>query len=310
MIDDYVVELVTSEAVALTMRVVKTLVFLLSAPHILANWRHSPVVIGGTGGSGTRGVLDILQKLSIYMAPAKGSRIFSKCFNGEPLDNSCMVPVGIYHHNSTPNYYNWLINGTCNDSDTSVAGKLRLEPWGQHYVDSVPDASRAALRWGWKIPTTMYHLDRICKMFPGLVFIQAVRNPLDMASTFYEHLPYRVKEFKSIHNGYANAASVLSERCATAKRSEAGSCALLAKELIVMGKCNENLKQRKHCDLTETSEGWRCLEMQLWAEMNYGGKFNFWRLIKFMEPNSIFHLLSTFILPSIHVRVEMFRTFA
>ena len=236
-----------------------------------ASWRHAPIVVGGTGGSGTRGVLDILIKIGIYMAPDRESRVFHKCFNGEPMDNLCMVPVGRLQHNDTPNYYAWLLNGTC-DGDSSSSDGLRLEPWGQLYVDSVPDTSRVALRWGWKIPTTMYHLDRLYNLFPGLVFIQAVRNPLDMASTYYEHLRNRVNEYQSIHQGYSNAARVISERCAMAKHDVAGSCALLAKELKVMGKCNTSITAMKHCDLTKASEGWRCLEMQLWAEMNYGGE--------------------------------------
>jgi len=248
--------------------------------HALAqNWKHAPIVVGGTGGSGTRGVLDVLQKLSVYMVPDRKSRFIKKCYNGEPLDNGCMVPVGAIQHdndrrNNMSNYYNWLVRGTCsirNGTTDSIA--LKLSSLGQEYMDTVPRASRFPLRWGWKIPTTMYNLDRIFELFPGLVYIQAVRNPLDMASTFYEHLPYRVREFQSIHSGYENAASVLKQRCAIAKHGKAGNCALASKELMAMGGCSESLKNRKHCNLAATSEGWRCLEMQLWAEINYGGKY-------------------------------------
>lgn len=222
-------------------------------------------------------VLDVLQKLSVYMVPDRKSRLLKKCYNGEPLDDGCMVPVGAIRHsndrrNSMSNYYNWLMRGTCNIRN-GTSTTLNLSFWGQEYMDTVPDASRFPLRWGWKLPTTMYNLDRIFELFPDLVYIQAVRNPLDMASAFYEHLPYRVREFESIHSGYKNAASVLKKRCTIAKHGKAGSCALTSKELVAMGKCSESLRNRKRCDLAATSEGWRCLEMQLWAEMNYGSKY-------------------------------------
>lgn len=30
-------------------------------------WLRAPIVVGGTGGSGTRGVVDVLMKLGVYM---------------------------------------------------------------------------------------------------------------------------------------------------------------------------------------------------------------------------------------------------
>ena len=50
-------------------------------------WKEAPVVIGGTGGSGTRGVVAVLSKLGIYLSPPPSSAIFRECFNGEQLDN-------------------------------------------------------------------------------------------------------------------------------------------------------------------------------------------------------------------------------
>lgn len=31
------------------------------------SWKSAPIIVGGTGGSGTRGVVDVLDKLGIYM---------------------------------------------------------------------------------------------------------------------------------------------------------------------------------------------------------------------------------------------------
>jgi hypothetical protein len=31
------------------------------------DWVKAPIVVGGTGGSGTRGVVDFLDKLGVYM---------------------------------------------------------------------------------------------------------------------------------------------------------------------------------------------------------------------------------------------------
>jgi hypothetical protein len=36
----------------------------------MSDWRRSPVIVGGTGGSGTRGVVQLLMEMGIYMVSA------------------------------------------------------------------------------------------------------------------------------------------------------------------------------------------------------------------------------------------------
>ena len=57
-------------------------------------WQRAPVVIGGTGGSGTRGVVDVLVKAGIYLHPKVNTKAFKECYNGAALDNVCMHPRG------------------------------------------------------------------------------------------------------------------------------------------------------------------------------------------------------------------------
>ena len=46
------------------------------------DWRSAPVIVGGTAGSGTRGVVQMLQRLGIYMAPPRENPLFARCMNG------------------------------------------------------------------------------------------------------------------------------------------------------------------------------------------------------------------------------------
>ena len=115
-------------------------------------WVDAPIVIGGTGGSGTRGVVDALSSLGIYISPYVGTDVFEHCINGEPLDSRCMFPHGKLdkRKNATTekleeNYAAWLDHGSC--KSLSYKEGLQLGHWGQAYVESVPEASRKPHRY-------------------------------------------------------------------------------------------------------------------------------------------------------------------
>jgi len=114
-------------------------------------WVDAPIVIGGTGGSGTRGVVDALSLLGIYISPDGGSDVFEHCINGEPLDNLCMFPHGKLEKrkNTTEmlekNYAAWLDSGSCKSPPYKEG--LKLDHWGQAYVDSVPEVNRKPHRY-------------------------------------------------------------------------------------------------------------------------------------------------------------------
>ena len=124
-------------------------------------------------------------------------------------------------------------------------------------------------RWGWKIPKTIYQLDRLLSMYPGLLFIHVLRNPLDMSATFFEHLQARSHEFSQLHGGDAQAANLMERRCQGFVRPPPTnpSCALTASELQKMRTCVHGNPEK--CGVNPSrSGGWRCMEMMLWAEMN------------------------------------------
>ena len=67
-----------------------------------------------------------------------------------------MSPKGAIDQNGAhqSSYVDWLMSPSCEIppyKDTVEHSKL-----GKQYIDSVPHANRLALRWGWKIPKTMY----------------------------------------------------------------------------------------------------------------------------------------------------------
>ena len=179
-------------------------------------WRSAPIVIGGTQGSGTRGVEALFIKLGIYLHPSTESQLFKECYNGDPLDNMCMKPLGggeaVWRGRSGFGYLEWLQDEECHPVEWHTPG-LNLTERGHAYVASVPRSNRKPLRWGWKLPETMLQLAKLYVYFPGMVFVHVLRNPLDMAASYMEHLPAQSSEFKMLHGGDDNAVKLMADRC-------------------------------------------------------------------------------------------------
>lgn len=127
---------------------------------------EEPIVIGGTGGSGTRVVVKILRSLGIYMGHTYDEREDS-------------IPMGRF--------------------DRRWGRRLILE-FGDHSPHSFPHgvvraAAGAAFRraharqmkdypgggWGWKHPHSYLFIPFLHETFPQMRFIHLVRNGLDMA---------------------------------------------------------------------------------------------------------------------------------
>jgi len=250
-------------------------------------WRESPLVVGGTSGSGTRGVEDVLVKLGIYMHPEdKTGDLFRDCYNKYPLDNHCMKPTGgggvdisfrkgrtdlnVSTVLSGEHYLDWLYDKEC-----PVIGfnpPQDLSKSGIKFMKSVPAKNRKPLRWGWKIPATMFQLNRLLSKYPGMAFVHVLRNPLDMAASYLEHLPVVSSMFSNIHGGPDKAAELIVSRCTqvNAAYRTVHQCAVSRDEFAEMSDFSRCFKHKSECHPEATpSSAWSCLHAMLWAEVNH-----------------------------------------
>ena len=201
------------------------------------------------------------------------------------MDNSCMFPEGKLneHENS---YTDWLRDPDCRAS--AFERRPKLDTLGEAYVDSVPAAHRKPHRWGWKTPKTMYHLRGLVTLYPELIFVHVLRNPLDLVADYEQHLHNRVSEFKDIvgYGSFTNATDRYEMRCKTAlacarRLHEKSGAAGDGKQQADNIHCNMSLPALVSCANNDggCSSGHkgqhevkpaslRCLEMQLWSEMN------------------------------------------
>jgi len=196
--------------------------------------------------------------------------------------------------------------------DVFAAGTLKKG--GALYIESVPEANRARARWGWKHPKSMvgalsmltarfpqvscsnevfvlirgilyislshacsqYHLDKLLKLFPGLIFVHVLRDPRDIAAVPWEHAKNRASSFAALHGGYDRAANWLKEEaCPRAFGPRAGgdaerACAIPAAALEAVDKCGDGSAHgtafcAKAAGVPKKAP-WRCLNMMLWYQ--------------------------------------------
>ncbi|MBS3735246.1 MAG: sulfotransferase [Phycisphaerae bacterium] len=128
-----------------------------------------PVVVGATGGSGTRAVRELLARAGVYM----GSRVNPP---GDALD---FLPF----HQAV---INWTLQHT-RSVDYRLAdlpdwlrreGLALLRRCLGRYLDGAPQ--RPGL-WGWKVPTTLYLLPYIAAVVPDFRLVHVVRDGRDIA---------------------------------------------------------------------------------------------------------------------------------
>lgn len=122
-----------------------------------------PIIIGGTGGSGTRVLGEILLKLNAYLGavtnPAEDSLSLTPFFTVNLHKAFQLLKEGGSEYPS-----DWYASyGTC------------LQAHMKNY-------SGQSL-WGWKNPTSMYYLPFLLSIFPDLKFIHVVRDGRDSATS-------------------------------------------------------------------------------------------------------------------------------
>lgn len=129
---------------------------------------RSPLVIGGTGGSGTRVLRSALAAAGVFM----GERLNESgdAMDFEPFLDDAINPI--LARTASLDY-------GLGDLPAGLTGSIRRQFAGALAV-YVRDRPRGKA-WGWKNPRSMYVLPVILDRCPGMRFIHMVRDGRDMA---------------------------------------------------------------------------------------------------------------------------------
>jgi len=158
-----------------------------------------PVAIGGVGGSGTRVVASILDKLGFYMGAelneAHDNLWFSLLFKRVEILDATDAELELLTR--------IFVNGMrreCQFSSQQRSQVMTLAANDRSYVSSqlLRRGAQTLLagggrrpapgeRWGWKEPNTHVVISRLQKFIPGLKYIHVVRNGLDMSYSANQH---------------------------------------------------------------------------------------------------------------------------
>ncbi len=133
--------------------------FVRSAPKFSRDIFESPVILTGRGGSGTRLISEIAQKLNIFL----GNQLN---FAGDSLEWVDLI-------------YEYAIKKTI----ATTRGRLFQEDIGGPILDKVQDILEGGDydlegSWGWKLPETMLIVPEMMKIFPQAKLVHMVRHPV------------------------------------------------------------------------------------------------------------------------------------
>lgn len=144
-----------------------------------------PIVIGGTGGSGTRVVQSIIEKAGVFMGT--NLNISKDAMDFEPfLDEFINVTLT---HTRALNY------DPARDlpPTLALAAGNKLRNIAIYFRRDIPYPGSS---WGWKNPRSIYILPIIHSIFPGLRFVHVIRDGRDMA--FSQNQNQLRKHFSSL----------------------------------------------------------------------------------------------------------------
>ena len=128
-----------------------------------------PVVIGATGGSGTRAVRAVLEHAGVFMGANVNN--VGDAMDYEPLLDELINRI-LEEARSTDYDVGRLSPRLREEAIARLAAQVRVY---------LADRPRDAGRWGWKNPRSMYILPLIHAVFPDLHFVHVVRDGRDMA---------------------------------------------------------------------------------------------------------------------------------
>lgn len=115
-----------------------------------------PLVIGGSGGSGTRAVAQVFMKAGYYLGP-------DLQINSFDAKNICRF------------YDKWIKSYLISDDIDDEMRKDFEEVLKIHLMDT------DNIRWGWKEPRTIFFIPFTYQYFPDMKFIHVIRDGRDMA---------------------------------------------------------------------------------------------------------------------------------
>lgn len=122
-----------------------------------------PVVVAGSGGSGTRLVAALLRAAGVYM----GTRVNATedAISFRPFNQTWLLPYLKHRLGKQPSF-----------DPASMTATL------QHCIaEHKADLSGPARPWGWKRPEFIYVLPFLSRQLPTMTFLHVVRHGLDMA---------------------------------------------------------------------------------------------------------------------------------
>lgn len=129
-----------------------------------------PLVVGATGGSGTRAVARLLQRAGVWIG-------------GELNDSLDAVPFGLYSNRWIDAFLtataHWRRPLPATQRQAMLAELAELVQ--RHLAPLATPQAGAWQAWGWKEPRSMYLLPLWVELFPSLRFLHLLRDGRDMA---------------------------------------------------------------------------------------------------------------------------------
>lgn len=204
----------TERACTIFVELVTCPIGMMHAPHHSscddAPWHAAPVIVGGSGGSGTRGVALLLESLGVQMACVSQPTLTDPAVCELPCNAA--ADCGLINSFRGGDGFSWLranfsradhahcddvdrdaISQSANRSNTELCGgskaaALRL------LQQAVRPQFRQPLRWGMKNPHSTYYVNVLrATLFPCLVYVNTVRD-LDIMVATSKHFSSRVHE--------------------------------------------------------------------------------------------------------------------
>jgi hypothetical protein len=133
-----------------------------------------PVVIFGTGGSGTR-VLQVLTDHSGYYLGTNLNRA------GDALDIGHFMRRWLDRYLGKSDWIGKMVEGSGSDQPAFGYPLAMAEDFAATLSEHRDDLDDPAARWGWKAPRTILIFPFVHELFPGMRAIHLVRDGRDMA---------------------------------------------------------------------------------------------------------------------------------
>ena len=163
---------------------------------------HGPLVVGGSGGSGTRLIARILLESGVHLGEDLNEELDNVWFTlllKRPGWRRRVVsddPTAIDRHLRV--LQRAIHEGAVTDDDLGLAATAAIEMSSQGHdhggsgtgawpflrvatMASATGAPPGSSAWGWKEPNSHVYLAELARTFPGLRYVHVVRNGLDVA---------------------------------------------------------------------------------------------------------------------------------